>query len=39
MLVQQTEWPLGKFVFALMVGTGYAFAGVAAIYPIYMYLH
>ena len=37
--VEQTEWPLGKFVFVLVVGIAYVCAGVAAVYPVYMYLH
>jgi uncharacterized membrane protein len=37
--IEQTEPPLGKFVFALVVGSAYAFAGLAVVYPFYMYLH
>jgi hypothetical protein len=37
--IEQTEPPLGKFVSALVVGTAYAFAGVAVVCPFYMYLH
>ncbi len=36
--IEQTEPPLGKFVFALVVGTAYVLAAVAVIYPFYMYL-
>jgi len=37
--IEQSEQPLGKFVFAFVVGTAYVFACLAVVYPFYMYLH
>ncbi len=36
--IEQTEAPLGKFVFALVIGAAYVLAAVAIVYPFYMYL-
>jgi hypothetical protein len=36
--IEHTEQPLGKFVFALVMGTAYILAAVALVYPFYMYL-
>jgi hypothetical protein len=36
--IEQTEPPLGRFVFALVIGTAYVLAAVALVYPFYMYL-
>jgi hypothetical protein len=37
-VIEHTEQPLGKFVFALVIGTAYVLAAVALVYPFYMYL-
>ena len=36
--IEHTEQPLGKLVFALVIGLAYVLAAVAVVYPFYMYL-
>jgi hypothetical protein len=36
--IEQTEQPLGRFVFGLVIGSAYVLAAVAVVYPFYMYL-
>ena len=37
-VIEHTEQPLGKYVFALVMGVAYVLAAVAIVYPFYMYL-
>jgi hypothetical protein len=37
MLPQSVEWPYKKFVFVTMLSIAYTAAGVALLYPFYMY--